>query len=95
MTETRLNSVTVSHIHRERLDTLDITPLLRDLASTSELRRRILESLTEKNLLTFHCLMQSMTNCLLCWRQTVFDFVCVKLCHKTLKVLVWYKGSRA
>ena len=41
MTEMRLNSVTVSHIHRERLDALDITPLLRDFASRSELRRRI------------------------------------------------------
>ena len=41
MTETRLNSVTVSHIHRERLDALDITPLLRDFAPRSELRRRI------------------------------------------------------
>ena len=41
MTEMRLNSVTVSQTHRERLDALDITPLLRDFASRSELRRRI------------------------------------------------------
>ena len=41
MTETRLNSVTVSHIHRERLDGLDITSLLRDFASRCGLRRRI------------------------------------------------------
>ena len=41
MTDTRLNYVTVSHIHRERLDALGITPLLRDFASRSELRRRI------------------------------------------------------
>jgi hypothetical protein len=40
-TNSVLNSVTVSHIHRERLDGLDITPLLRDFASRSELRRRI------------------------------------------------------
>jgi hypothetical protein len=41
MTEMRLNFVTVSYIHRERHDALEITPLLRDFASRSELRTRI------------------------------------------------------
>jgi hypothetical protein len=40
-TKSVLNSVTVSHIHRERLDALGITPLLRDFAPRSKLCRRI------------------------------------------------------
>jgi hypothetical protein len=40
-TKNVLNSVTVSHNHRERFDTLGITSLLRDFAPRSELRRRI------------------------------------------------------
>lgn len=38
MTETRLNSVTVCHIHRHRLDKLDLKPLLRDFVLHSEIR---------------------------------------------------------
>jgi hypothetical protein len=45
-----LNSVTVCHIYRQRLDALGITPLLRDFAQRSELRRRIFGKF-EKNLL--------------------------------------------
>jgi hypothetical protein len=40
-TKSVLNSVTVSHIHHERLDALGITPLLRDFALRSELHRCI------------------------------------------------------
>lgn len=39
MTETRLNSVTVCHIHRSRIDTLDIIPLMREFISRSDLSR--------------------------------------------------------
>ena len=36
-----------------------------------------------KNSLAFYCLLQPMTNCLLCWRQTVFDFF--------VSQYIWYR----
>ena len=50
MTETRLNSVTISHTHCERLDALDITPLRCDFTSRSELHRRIFWKVSLKKL---------------------------------------------
>ena len=39
MTETRLNSVTVCHIHRSRIDSLDLIPLMCEFISRSDLSR--------------------------------------------------------
>ena len=48
MTETRLNSVTVCHINRHRLDKLDLKPLLRDFVLHSwKYDRRCLDSLCD------------------------------------------------
>jgi hypothetical protein len=42
MTETRLNSIAVCHIHRVRIDELDVIPLMRDFISRSDQRRSTL-----------------------------------------------------
>jgi hypothetical protein len=41
MTQTRLNSVCVSHIHQDRLDAVDINELMKEFCSRSDVRVKL------------------------------------------------------